>query len=409
MKSTVLLLLFACPLAAQTPGPEVSSWVINPGGQTGYNNILSNVLEVNYSATQVYVRANSVPGYDIGPWPGNPNTPKAQGFQFKITRTPQQNTNTPIATPLGHIGLWSNGVSIFNALDAMSYNNANIWHQNAEVVEGPSFDNCLGHPAPNGEYHNHVNPTCLYDDSDDQHHSPIIGYAFDGFPVYGAYGFANPGSTGGIARMRSSYHLRNITERTSLPNGTVLQPGQYGPAINSNYPLGRYVEDFEYVPGLGDLDEHNGRFCVTPDYPNGIYAYFVTISPNLTPVYPYVLGPTYYGTVQAGNTGPNSGHVVIGEPVVPYNPATATYAATAGSELNLVLYPNPVADRLSVSAGDVSGNVWLQIFDRTGQCLRSMATQLPAQVDVSQLPEGVFMLRVAAAGAVPVCRRFIKQ
>ena len=52
-----------------------------------------------------------------------------------------------------------------------------------------SFDDCLGHPAPNGEYHLHVNPTCLYDDSDDQNHSPIIGYAFDNFPIYGAYGY----------------------------------------------------------------------------------------------------------------------------------------------------------------------------------------------------------------------------
>src|SRR5205814_2757500 len=114
-----------------------------------------------------------------------------KNFVFKITRQPAQNTGTLVQTGLGHTGVWSNGVSIFNAKDGMSYNNAGVWNQDALYFEGISFDNCLGHPAPGGEYHHHVNPKCLYDAADSTHHSPIIGFAFDGFPIYGAYGFTN--------------------------------------------------------------------------------------------------------------------------------------------------------------------------------------------------------------------------
>ena len=120
--------------------------------------------------------------------------------------------------------------------------------------------------------------------------------------------------------MRSSYRLRAITERTTLADGTVLSAAQHGPAVSARHPLGTYVQDFEYVAGLGDLDEHNGRVCVTPEYPQGTYAYFVTLYAALAPEYPYTLGPTYYGTVAPGNTGPRSGHTTPTEPVWPGEP-----------------------------------------------------------------------------------------
>mgnify|MGYP001167393630 CR=1 FL=1 len=116
--------------------------------------------------------------------------------------------------------------------------------------------------------------------------------------------------------MRSSYQLRNITQRTTLPDGTALSTGQYGPAIGGQYPLGAFLEDYTYVAGSGDLD----RFCVTPDYPDGTYAYFVTLDEAYEPAFPYVLGPTYYGTVAQGNTGPASGHNNIPGNAVLYDP-----------------------------------------------------------------------------------------
>lgn len=111
-------------------------------------------------------------------------------------------------------------------------------------------------------------------------HSPIIGFAYDGNPIYGPYGYQNPGnSASSIIRMTSSYKLK--TTRVGGPS-------------TSSYPLGSFIEDYEYLHRSGSLDENNGRFCVTPDYPEGTYAYFTTISENNTPVYPYFLGKNYY-------------------------------------------------------------------------------------------------------------------
>jgi YHYH protein len=146
--------------------PDVYSWVLNTTGQTGYGGILSNVQTVQYDTTYTYVSCTCIPGYSIGPWIGNPNVPSNQNFVFEIPRHPAQNLNTQTTVGLGHIGVWSNGVSIFNVSDAMSYNNLGIWNRNAYYWEGPGFDACLGHPQQQGEYHHHVSPTCRIDCKD---------------------------------------------------------------------------------------------------------------------------------------------------------------------------------------------------------------------------------------------------
>lgn len=310
------------PFTGTAQAPELRSWKLNTTGATGYNGYLTNVQSVWYTGTDVYVKCTSVPDYTIGPWQSNPNTPALQNFTFKITRSPQKNNGTPVNTPLGHTGVWSNGVSIFNAKDGMTYMNQGKWNRDALFWEGISFDNCLGHPAPGGEYHHHVNPRCLYDDTDSTHHSPIIGYAFDGFPIYGAYGYANADGTGGIKRMRTSFVVTTATTRAN------------GPAMSAQYPAGCFIEDYTYTAGAGDLDDHNGRFCVTPDYPNGTYAYFVTINDQLKPVYPYSAGPTYYGVVQAGNTGPGSGRNTVPANAVEYKMSTTVPSVSISASAN---------------------------------------------------------------------------
>src|ERR1035441_1949637 len=95
--------------------PVITSWVINTTGATGYNGIPSNVQVVQYTSTDVYISCTCIPCYDIGPWNGNPNTPVNQNFVFKLPLTPQKNTGAATAVGLGHCGVWSNGVSIFNA------------------------------------------------------------------------------------------------------------------------------------------------------------------------------------------------------------------------------------------------------------------------------------------------------
>ena len=362
--------------------PEITSWKINTTNNAGYAGILTNVQQVQYSANNVYVSATCIPDYTIGPWTANPNIPVNKNFVFKITRKPVQNTGTLTNTPLGHIGVWSNGVSIFNSKDGMSYNNAGIWNRDALFFEGVSFDNCLGHPAPGGEYHHHVNPTCLYDDSLNTVHSPIIGYAFDGFPIYGAYGYTNTNGTGTIKRMTSSYVVNTGTTRTN------------GPAVNATYPLGAFIEDRTFVNGSGDLDIHNGRFCITPEYPNGTYAYFVTINANLYPVYPYVIGPTYYGTVQAGNTGPNSGHNTISETVTTYTLGISDY----NKQIEFEYYPNPTKDYLTLFVSpSENNNMNTTIFNEVGQTVlqqNNIQPAVPYVFNLESVSGGIYYLRL---------------
>jgi hypothetical protein len=255
-----------------------------------------------------------------------------------------------------------------------------------------TFDECFGHPNNIKEYHTHVNPPCLYNDRDSLHHAPIIGYAFDGFPIYGAYGYSNTNGTGTIKRMRSSYRLRNITDRTTLPDGTKLPITRYGPALTI-YPLGAYVEDYEYVQGLGDLDEYNGRFCKTPEYPDGIYAYFVTIDAKYFPAYPYVLGPRYYGVVQPGNTGPNSGKNIINEQVNVF-----TSVNDVENALLFRLYPNPASLELNFYLiPTYNQNMIATLFNQTGQAVARMdniQTGVDYTFDIANLPGGLYFLHI---------------
>lgn len=207
-----------------------------------------------------------------------------------------------------------------------------IWRRNAAYGEAQTFDSCLGHQPGNGDYHYHVNPVCLRAQLGDNliavrtsrtgttyqekpsgwTHSPILGWAQDGYPIYGPYGYSDPTSASStVRRIVSSFQLRAITARTSLPAWSLpnhpgisqqLSSAQYGPPVNSEYPLGRYLEDYDYIQGLGDLDQYNGRFTVTPDFPQGTYAYFVTIDASGNPAFPYVLAGQYYGVASGGTT-----------------------------------------------------------------------------------------------------------
>lgn len=386
--------------------PDVTGWMVNITGQTGFNNIPSNVQHVKYSDDYVYISCTCIPGYDIGPW-GNPGSPVNQNFIFRITRAPQQNTGTATVTPGGHIGVFVNGVSIFNATSADSYNNLRIWHNDAKVVEGHTFDHCLGHPAPNGEYHNHVTPNCLYDELDSLHHSPLIGFAFDGFPLYGGYGYADPQNPGTIKRMVPGYRQRSIAQRHTRPDGNALQASEYGPDISTQYPLGYFIEDNEFVQGLGDLDEHNGRFCKTPEYPNGTYAYFVTIDRTGAPIYPYTLGFTYYGVVGTDNVGPQSGHVTVPGGVIEYTPVTPiSPAKSVGCKVG----PNPASTTLSVRMDNYTGAIRTSLMDLSGRTLQSTYTWgTDASIPLTTFPAGTYQMQVELEGGVKFRKTVVRQ
>jgi len=100
-------------------------------------------------------------------------------------------------------------------------------------------------------------------------HSPIVGWAYDGSPIYGPYGYGTP-SGGTVRRMVSGYKLVNKGNRPST----------------SIFPYGSFIEDYVYNAS-GDLDEFNGRFCRTPEYPDGVYAYFCTIQATNSSISPF--------------------------------------------------------------------------------------------------------------------------
>jgi hypothetical protein len=74
-----------------------------------------------------------------------------------------------------------------------------------------------------------------------------------------------------------------------------LTAAQYGPPVSAEYPLGTFAEDYEYVSGAGDLDESNGRFVKTAEYPDGIYAYCLSSDDTGKLTYPYLTPDRFYG------------------------------------------------------------------------------------------------------------------
>jgi hypothetical protein len=403
MKSNLvfLLLIVGCTTYAQT-NPAITSWLQNTnntkgryyltGNPTPINlNVDANVQLVQYSANYVYVKATGIPAFVTGPFATGPVTTAANNnYTIKIPLTPTVAT-TKTLVGNGTIAAFINGTVAYNAGDAGSYNNQNKWHSNAVYFENIGFDCAHGHPGPmTSDYHHHQNPSAFNIETvpsssicnvyladglyvpNAASHGPLIGFAADGFPIYGAYGYTDPmDATTPIKRMTSSYQLRNITARTTLPDGTaavgptltemvqIMGPGQ--PTIQAI--LGAYLEDFEYVAGLGDLDENNGRFCKTPEYPNGIYCYFATIDANNKPVYPYLLGKYYHGVVQA------STHATISEPVTTYSPVLSL-AKNNLEQIGLSLFPNPSSDLIVVqSYSPTLSDLKVELFDISGKLI----------------------------------------
>jgi len=101
-------------------------------------------------------------------------------------------------------------------------------------------------------------------------HSPIVGWAYDGCPIYGPYAYEFTNGSGSIIRMVSGYTRNKVSPSQSID----------------------CIEDYTFT-NTGTLDENNGRFAVTPEYPQGIYAYYCTIDENNNPVFPYIIGNTF--------------------------------------------------------------------------------------------------------------------
>ncbi|MCX6273910.1 MAG: YHYH protein [Bacteroidetes bacterium] len=398
------LAVIAASSIAQT-NPIITSWLQNTTGITGSHyvsgnsNVITgtdsaNVKTVLYSNNWVYVRANGLPAYPTGPFlDGNPSLATSQNAIFKLPLTPLDTTYYNNTTG-GNIGLFINGVALFDYRDGVSWQNStgtlkggpyggmgdNVWNRDAVVGERLGFDCSKGHPAM-GNYHHHQNPSAfkldlmvistvcnLYDADglyaiDSTQHSPLIGFAYDGHPIYGAYAYRDTNGTGPIVRMKSSYNKRNISVRNTYADGTSVTPG---PSVNTTYPIGYFREDYEYIPTTSltpdYLDEHNGRWCITPEYPNGTYCYFATVDSNWNSAYPYVVGPTFKGLKVALKVN------AITEAVTVYTPSTTSIEEKPNSDLEANIFPIPAGDLVAIQLnGLTKENVNISMYDMMGK------------------------------------------
>lgn len=121
-------------------------------------------------------------------------------------------------------------------------------------------------------------------------HSKILGFAFDGHPIYGPYGYESVfDSSLGVKILKSGYRVRPNDKHR--PAGWKYSNSILINGVSRVLDAGTFVEDYEYKNSKGDLDKFNGRYTVTPDFPNGTYAYFLTVDDRMTPEFPYITGP----------------------------------------------------------------------------------------------------------------------
>jgi hypothetical protein len=227
-----------------------------------------------------------------------------------------------------------------------------IWSHDAYITESNTFDKSNAHAAGN-QLHYHAAPMklrhalgdsvqalqqangeFLYSENFNGNHSPVIGWMNDGYPLYGPYGYNSPmDPNSGVRRMVTGFLVRNgqngtydipTNGRNQLPEwavrfqgiGASLTVNQQGPT-HAAIPVPYYMEDYDfkgdvtgysYYDGTGtfsenthyDLNELNVRFCVTPEFPNGTWAYFTCIDDQGRPTFPYNVSVQYWGDPSQG-------------------------------------------------------------------------------------------------------------
>ncbi len=256
------------------------------GGSTNISTTLPSTYTWSCAGSTRSLVGNGVPNHDVVG--GNFATQlSAQNVAKTFTLAPTQKTSTTSAQIVGYainsvkFDPKTAGTCPSSATNDSTCNYAagtDPWHM--EALTGSvspwrfSFGadtNNNGHTQPTGEYHYHGMPNDLISrlNANPTTSMTLIGWATDGFPIYARYGYNTAtNANSGIKVMTSSYRTK------SSPNS--------GRPSTSNFAMGHFQEDWEYVSGSGDLDECNGRTGVTPEFPNGIYHYYVTDS------YPFI-------------------------------------------------------------------------------------------------------------------------
>ena len=224
---------------------------------------LKNEVSITVEGGYRVIRANGIPDHEPGQFPnrGNPNRLGAQNHTFRMPVKPQP-AALPVPLGMHPFGVAVNGV-VFDPGAAEWWRGDRNWQY--EPMSGTinlGVDQHNAHVQPNGAYHYHAIPTGLLTKlTDGQPRLALVGWAADGFPIYGPWGYSVPKDTKSrLKKLQSSYRVK----QGARPDGP---GGKYD---------GSFVADYEYVKGAGDLDECNGRQGVTPEFPNGTYHYVLT-------------------------------------------------------------------------------------------------------------------------------------
>lgn len=270
-------LLIVGILLTVTVGDSVSA---HTSTTTSYVSGFTNSVTITTDDSYRYIVSNGIPAHTVGTFPNVacPNTIVSQSQSYRVPLTGVQASSVS-AVGNNEFGIALNGVLLDPAAaEYWNDDSTSGWQYNAlsDLVDlGMDYNHA--HVQPTGTYHYHGMPEGYIGTQSGASHSAIIGWAGDGFPIYARYGYTTAtNSSSAIKELTTSYSIKSGT-RASGPGGAYD---------------GTYDEDYEYVSGQGDLDECNGRFSVTPEYPAGTYAYFVTDD------YPYI--PRYFrGTKDA--------------------------------------------------------------------------------------------------------------
>lgn len=213
------------------------------------------------SDDEIILISNGLPDHETGEFPnsGNPNSISEQDYRYVITRNP---VNTGSATQQKIFGVTLGGVP-FDPGTAETDPDSG-WSIEAfnNIIGMLGIDDSNAHVQPSGAYHYHGIPEAVVAGDDGSDHSSLVGFAADGFPIYARYGYTDPQDAGSdIKEIKSSWQLKEGQRPSDGPDGAYD---------------GSYTDDWEYLEGSGDLDECGGMTTVTPEYPNGTYAYFLT-------------------------------------------------------------------------------------------------------------------------------------
>lgn len=239
-----------------TGGPLSLTVASDSAGQTE--------VEITETGSTRVVTGNGLPTHLVGRFPNsrNPYEITEQRVSLTMPLYPES-TGRTTELPFG----WTFGVSIdgvvFDPLAAEYWagDPKSGWSYNAlGGAFSLGFDENHAHVQPSGAYHYHGVPVGLLDLSGwvSDAHSPLIGYAADGFPIYALTGTID----GEVAMMTSSYQL--------------ISGDRPGGSEPDGAHDGTFNEDYEYVEGSGNLDRCNGAMTVSDEYPDGTYAYFIT-------------------------------------------------------------------------------------------------------------------------------------